>query len=173
MRPAAQIDEFSLPIERHRRVIFQPGIDVLHLEILAQLLAQLQRLVARLFQPLERLISLDDLGHLGLDLRKIFLRERPRQHHVVIKPAAHRRPERQLHAGKHPHHGPGHHVGTRVPHHAQAPRHPFWSESSAPLRPRWAAAYRAPRSSRRSTAATAAFARPGPMSAATSLARMC
>ena len=119
MRPAAQIDELALPIERHRRVIFKPGIDVLDLEILAQFVAQLQRLVARLFQPLERLVGLDDLGHLGFDLRKILFRERPRQHHVVIKPAVHRRPERQLHVGKQPHHGPGHHVGARMPHHAQ------------------------------------------------------
>ncbi len=78
-----------------------------------------ERFVARLFEPLERLVGFDDFGHFGFDRGKIFLGERARQHHVVIKAAADGRAERQLHAVEQPHHGPGHHVGARMPHDAQ------------------------------------------------------
>ena len=84
-----------------------------------ELLADLQRLGPRHFEPLERLVGLDDLLHLGFDRRKVFLRERLGQLEVVVEAAFDRRPEGQLHALQEPHHRPGHDVGRRVPHHAQ------------------------------------------------------
>ena len=57
-----------------------------------------QRFVARFFEPLKRFVGFDDFRHLRFDRRKIVLGERTRQHHVVIKSAAHGRAKRQLHA---------------------------------------------------------------------------
>ena len=57
MRAAAEVDELSLAVKRHRRVIFQPGVDVLDLEFLAELFgtaAALCRAALRVAQTLRR-----------------------------------------------------------------------------------------------------------------------
>ncbi len=95
MRTAAQIDEFSLPIERQRGMVGQPLLDMLDLELLPQVAADFQGLVARLFDPLERLVHFDQPGHLGLDPREILFAQLVRQIEVVIKPLVDRRTERQ------------------------------------------------------------------------------
>ena len=75
-----------------------------------------ERLVARHLEPLERLVGLDDLGHLGLDGGKVLLAELVLQVEVVVEAVVDRRAEGQLHAVEQPHHGPGHHVGAGMPH---------------------------------------------------------
>ena len=72
VRPAAEVDELALPIERHPGMVGQARVDVLDLVLLLEALADLQRLAARHFDPLERLIEVDDLLHLGFDRRKVF-----------------------------------------------------------------------------------------------------
>src|SRR5690554_4657295 len=79
MRPPAEIDELALAIETERRVILQPAADVLDLELLLQSVAEGNRFVARQAEPLERLSSVDDLLHFGLDRSEIFFADRPGQ----------------------------------------------------------------------------------------------
>ena len=119
VRAAAEVDELALAIERQRGVVGQAFLNVLDLERLAQVAAQRQRLVARLFQSLERFVGLDDLGHLGLDLGKVLFRQWARELEVVVEAVVGGGAERQLHAVEQPHHGPGHHVRGRMPHHGQ------------------------------------------------------
>ena len=58
--------------------------------------------------------SLDDPGHLGLDLGEVGLGEGVLHLEIVVEAAGDRRPEGQLHAVEQPHHGPGHDVRTRM-----------------------------------------------------------
>ena len=116
VRPAAQIDELALAVERNGRLVRQPSlVDVLHLERLAQIAAELDRLLAVHLDPLERLVLLDDPGHLGLDLREVGLRQGVLHLEIVIEAVGHGRPEGQLHALEQPHDRPGHHVRTGMP----------------------------------------------------------
>jgi len=119
VRTAAQVQELALPVERHLLFLRQPIAEVLDLQGLAEVLADLDRLVPRLLDPLEGLVVGHDPRHLRLDLRKIVLRDRPWQTEVIVKPVLHRRPETELHPLKQPHHRPGHDVGTRMPHDSQ------------------------------------------------------
>ena len=92
---------------------------MLHLQHLAQVLAELDRLLAIHLHPLQRLVLLDDPGHLGLDPGEIPLGDRVLQLEVVVKAAVNRRSEGQLDAVEQPHHRPGHHVGGRMAHDLQ------------------------------------------------------
>ena len=56
VRAAAQVEKLALAIERQRRMVGQALLDVLDFERLTQIAADGERLVARLFQPLERLV---------------------------------------------------------------------------------------------------------------------
>ena len=114
VRAAAEIDELALPIERNGRLLGQPVFEVLHLQRLPQIAAELDRLLAVHLDPLERLVLLDDPGHLGLDLGEVGLREGVLHLEIVVEAVGHRRPEGQLHAVEQPHHRPGHHVRTRM-----------------------------------------------------------
>ena len=71
----------------------------------------MDRRLAVHFDPLERLVLLDDPGHLGLDLREVGLRQGVLHLEIVIEALGHRRPEGQLHALEQPHDRPGHDVG--------------------------------------------------------------
>ena len=109
VRPAAKIDELALAIERHGRLRRQPSLfQVLDLQRLAQIAAELDRRLAVHFDPLERLVFLDDPGHFGLDLREVGLRQGVLHLEIVIEAVGHRRPEGQLHALEQPHDRPGH-----------------------------------------------------------------
>ena len=119
VRAAAEIDELALPVERDLAMVGQAGFDVLDLQALAQVLAELQGLVAVHFDPLERLVFLDDPGHLGLDLGEILFGEPPLGLEIVVEAVLDRGPEGQLHAVEQPHHRPGHDVGAGVPHDVQ------------------------------------------------------
>ncbi len=119
VRAAAQVDEFALPIEADGRMLGQPGVDVLDLQLLAQPFAEFAGLFAIENEPLERLGILDDLPHLFFDPRKILLADFVRAVDVVIKAVGERGPEGQVDLGKEPHHGPRHDVGTRVSKHAE------------------------------------------------------
>ena len=100
-------------------MIGQARIDVLDLVFLPQAVADFQRLGTWNFDPLKRLIQLDDLFHLRFDRGKILLLQRLGHVEVIIKAALHRRPERKLHSLLQPHDRASHDVGRRVPHHAQ------------------------------------------------------
>ncbi len=119
MRAATEVDKFTLTVETQFLVFGQPGPDVLDLEFLVEFLAERQGLVAAKVKPLERLGRLDDRLHLLLDPFKILLADRLVQPDVVVETVVDRRTEGELNAGKDSHHGPGHHVGTTVPHHGQ------------------------------------------------------
>ena len=119
VRPAAEIDELALPVERHAGLFGQPLAEVFHLERLAQVLEELDGLVPRHVYPLEGLVFGDDPRHLGLDLRKILGRKRVLHLEVVIEAVVYGRAEGQLHALEEPHHRAGHHVGGGMPQDAQ------------------------------------------------------
>ena len=110
MPAAAQIDELSLPIERERRLVGQPCLDMLDLERLRQVAADLDRLGPRHLDPLELFVFFDDFGHFGLDLGEVLFAQFVRQIEVVIKAVVDRGAKGQLHAVVQPHHGPGHDV---------------------------------------------------------------
>ncbi len=96
------------------------------LERLAQILAELHGLAAVHFDPLERLVFLDDLGHFRLDRGKVVLGKRPLGLKVVVEAVFDRRPEGKLDAVIEPHHGAGHDVRRRVPHDVQGLRDRGW-----------------------------------------------
>ena len=87
---------------------------MLHLQRLIQIAAELDGLLAIHLDPLERLVLLDDPGHLGLDLGEVGLGEGVLHLEIVVEAAGDRRPEGQLHAVEQPHHRPGHDVRTRM-----------------------------------------------------------
>ena len=120
--PAAEIDELSLAVEGERGMVGEARLDVLGLQGLVETADDLHRLVARHLDPLERLVGGDDPPHLGLDLRQVLVGDRPAGPHVVIEAVADGGAEGEFHAVEEPHHGAGHDVGRRVPHHGQGPR---------------------------------------------------
>ncbi len=119
VRSATQVDELALPVEAERIVLGQPRLDVLDLQLLIQIVAQFDGFVAVQREPLERLRLLDDLLHLLFDPWEIIVADLMLQVEVVVEAVGQCRPERQRNAGIQPHHGPSHHVRTRVPQHAQ------------------------------------------------------
>ena len=122
MRTAAEVDEFSLPVERQSRVGGEARLDVLHFQRLLEISHDLHRLLPWHLHSLKRLVGLDDLLHLGLDQGQIVVGDRPARPHVVIKAFANGRPEGQFDVGKEPRYRTGHDVGGGVPHHGQRPR---------------------------------------------------
>ena len=122
MRPAAQIDEIALPVERDLAMVGQAGLDVFDLQPLAQVLAELQGLVAVHFHSLERLVFLDDAGHFRLDQGEILFGKPPLALEIVVEAVLDRGAKGQLDAVVEPHHRPRHDVGTGVPHHVQGLR---------------------------------------------------
>ena len=119
VRPAAEIEELTLAVEGERLVVRQAASMCSTLYDLLQVAADLQGLVARLLDSLERLIQLDDLLHLGFDGREILLRERLVAVEIVVEPVFDGGSERQLHALVQPHHRAGHDMGRGMPHDGQ------------------------------------------------------
>ncbi len=119
MRAATEIQKLSLPIKRQHGVVGQTRLNVLHLQRLVQIAADIQSRLTRFLQPLKRLVQFHNLPHLLFDRGKILLRQGVVQLKVVVEPARNRRPKRQLDAVKQTHHGPSHHVRATVAHHVQ------------------------------------------------------
>jgi len=122
VRPAAEIDELSLPIEGEAGVGGQAGLDVLGLQGLVEPADDFDGLLARHLDPLKGLVGLDDPPHLRLDGGEILIGDRAGGPHVVVETVAHSGTEGELDALEEPHHGPGHDMRRRVPHHRQGPR---------------------------------------------------
>ena len=116
VRPSAEIYEFALPIERYAAVIGKAGLNVLDLECLPQIAAQLHSLAAVHLRSLEGLVFLDDLCHFRLDRGKVVLGKRRLGLKIVVEAVLDGRPEGKLDAVVESHHGPGHDVRRRVPH---------------------------------------------------------
>ena len=100
----------------------QAGLDVLHLEGLVEPGDDFHRLRPRHLDPFEGLVGGDDLLHLGLDGRQVLVGDGAAGPHVVVEALADGGAEGEFHALEESHHGPGHNVGCRVPHHAEAAR---------------------------------------------------
>ena len=100
-------------------LVGQAGFDVLDLERLPQVFANLDSFGPRHLDALEILVLLDDLGHFGLDLGEVVLRELVRHIEVIVEAVLDRGAESQLHSLEQPHHGPRHHVRGRVAHDPQ------------------------------------------------------
>jgi hypothetical protein len=121
MGAAAEVDKLALAIEGELGMGGEAGLDVLGLERLVEAADDLHGLLPRNLDPLEGLVGLDDPLHLGLDGRQILVGDRAGGPHVVVEALADRGPEGEFHPFEQPHHGPGHHMGRRVPHHRQGP----------------------------------------------------
>ncbi len=119
VRAAAQIDELALAVKADGRMLGQASVDVLDLQFLLEPFAEFAGLFAVENESLERLGVLDDLPHLLFDPRKILLADLLRTIEIVIEAVGESRPEREVDVRKEPHHGPRHHVSTRVPQHAE------------------------------------------------------
>src|SRR5205085_4766694 len=113
MLPAAENDPVSLPVERDLLIRRQIA-DQLHLVRLAEFVFQGDRLLAREHTPFKRLSASDYLPHLLLDLRQVFIRNRPWQLEIVIESVLDRRPDGVLHPRKQLPHRLGHDVGSGV-----------------------------------------------------------
>src|SRR5438093_2540684 len=69
VRPAAEVDEVALPVERHAGSV--DALEDLDLERLAALAEEADRLVARHLLPLEGMVRPGDLPHDLLDLHEV------------------------------------------------------------------------------------------------------
>ncbi len=112
---AAQVDELALAIEAERILLAEFLVDVLDLELLPHPLHQGTGFRRDPFEALERLGRLDDLAHLLLDAREIFLADRGGGIYVVVEAVFQGGAKRQLGTGKQAQHRPGHDVGARMP----------------------------------------------------------
>jgi hypothetical protein len=119
VRPAAKINELALAIKREVGLIAKPLLNVLDFKLLLEITADLHCPVARLFNPFEWLVQLDDFSHLGFDRLEVAFRDFVLQIKVVVIAAFDRRPERELDAREQSHDRPCHHVRARVPHNSQ------------------------------------------------------
>ena len=119
MWPAAEVDEFPLPIKAHGWMFSQPRVDVLDLQPLMQTQAEFAGFFTIEDEPLERFGLLDDLPHLLLDPREIFLADLLGRVEIVIVAVGESGPEREVNVREQSHHGPGHHMGTRVSQHGE------------------------------------------------------
>ncbi len=102
VRPAAEVDEVSLPIQRH-----PCGVDALEnldLERFVPLAEEPDRLLARHLLPLEGMVRLRDLLHDLLDLREVLRRERFRFREIVVEAVRDRGADRHADRGEEPLH---------------------------------------------------------------------
>ena len=116
VRPPAKVDELPLSVEGEDAVLVQLLIDVLDLEILAQVLAELPGVGDRQREALKRLRERDDLLHFGLDGRKVVLGDRSRagQVDVVVEAGGGGRAEGESSVGVQSKDGSRHHMRSRV-----------------------------------------------------------
>ena len=125
-------------------------------------------LIARLFEPFERFVVLDDLFHLGFDRRKVIFRQRMFKIKVVIEPAIDCWTKCELHSLELPHDGACHDVRTAVPHDVQRVLILLGEDLEIDGLFVGQLESRARRLLPSTSPASAALASPGPMSAATS-----
>ena len=108
VRPAAEIDEIALAVERHARRV--EALEDLDLERLVALAEEADRLLARHLLPLEGMVRLRDLAHDFLDLDEVLRRERLRFREVVVEAVLDRGADGDAHRGEEPLHRLRHHV---------------------------------------------------------------
>ncbi len=99
VRPAAQVDESALAVERDVLVGRDRGDD-LGLVVLADRLEELDRLVAWHELARNRLVFFGELGHALLDRREIFRRKRPLVGKIVVEAVLDHRADRHLRVGE-------------------------------------------------------------------------
>ena len=111
--PPAEIDELPLLVDRHARSIerFQD----LHLERLAPLPEEADRLATVHLPPLERETGRDDVAHAGLDLGQVLRRERRGPGEVVVEAVLDGGADRQLDVRVQAFHRLSHDVRSGVP----------------------------------------------------------
>ena len=120
MRPSAQIQELTLPVEGQGGIIRESPLDMFDLVLLPQVATDFHSIVAWFLKSFERLIQLDDLRHLFFDVGKIILSERMLEIKVIVESTINGRTKGELHAVKEAHYGPSHDVGTTVSHHPES-----------------------------------------------------
>ncbi len=113
MRAAAQVEPFPLRVDLDV-VAFGDRVDQLDLVVLAHVGKQLLRRRALHHLAGERRVALDDLAHLGFDLRQIVGRERLFPGEVVIEAVVDHRADGDLRAGIELLHRLGHDMGRVV-----------------------------------------------------------
>ena len=99
VRPAAQIDEIVLPVERDR-LAGGNRRDDLGLVVLALVPEELHRLVARHHLALDLEVALRDLLHALLDRGEVFRRERPLVGEIVVEAVLDHRADGDLRVGE-------------------------------------------------------------------------
>src|SRR5947208_9442587 len=108
VRPAAEVDEVALRVERHRRR--DEALEDLDLVTLAAPPEELDRLRARHLLALERQVGFHDLAHDLLDLGEVLRREWRRAVEVVVEAVLDGGTDGDFHLGKQSLHGLGHDV---------------------------------------------------------------
>ena len=108
VRPAAEVDEVALRVERHRRR--GDALEDLDLVTLAAPSEELDRLRARHLLALERQVGFHDLAHDLLDLGEVLRREWRRAVEVVVEAVLDGGADGDFHLGKQSLHGLGHDV---------------------------------------------------------------
>jgi hypothetical protein len=113
VRPPAQVDEVTLPVERD--AVVADALEDLHLERLAALAEVCDGVGARHLLALERQVGLGDRPHRVLDAHEIVRREGLGLGEVVVEAVLDGGPDRHAHVGEELLHGLRHHVGRGVP----------------------------------------------------------
>ncbi len=99
VRAAAEVDEAAFAIQRNV-LVRRDRRDDLGLVVLAHVLEELHRLVARHHLALDLLVLLRELGHALLDRREVLRRERALVAEVVVEAVLDHRADRHLRVGK-------------------------------------------------------------------------
>ena len=112
VRPAAEVDEVALPVERDARR--RDPFEDLHLERLTALAEEADRFLTRHLLPLERIRGLRDLPHDLFDLHEVFRCERLGFREVVVEAVLDRRTDRDAHGREQTLHRLSHDVRGRM-----------------------------------------------------------
>ena len=115
MRACAQINEFTLTVERDILALACVFFNQLHLVGLLLLLHQLFCFGRGKKEPLDRQVLFDDLFHLRLNFRQILGGQGAGQIKVIIKAALDRRADGEFRFGEQAFHGLCHNVRGGVP----------------------------------------------------------
>ena len=119
MRSATKIQKLTLLIKRKRFVVGEPGFNMLDLQFLSHVFADLKRFVTRAFDAFERLIFFNDRFHFFFNRRKIVFSDRLIDFKIIVELLAFYWTKRQLDALFDPHNRSSHHVSCRMPHNAE------------------------------------------------------
>ncbi|MNZ98000.1 hypothetical protein D3C78_1172690 [compost metagenome] len=123
VRPTAQVDEVTLPVEG-QLLITGNRLDDLDLVLLTQPVEEGHRLIARHQRATDLMVGLGQLVHLRLDLLEILTGEGTLAVEVVIEAVVDDRADGDLGTGEQLLHGHGHQVGTGVAQHLDTLRIP-------------------------------------------------